>query len=96
MKNSILLKSLFLIILAFCFKEADAQLASDTPPPVSNKPIVNTKPDSVKVRVLASEAPILNQNSPKTNTGNPGTGKAILQSERVNDEKNAKKDLKKQ
>lgn len=96
MKNSILLKSLIVSTLIFCLNKANAQLASDMPAPVSNKPIVNSQQDSVKVRVLASEAPILNQNSPKTNAGNPGSGKVVLPSERLNDEKDVKKNLKKQ
>ena len=94
MKNSILLKCLALGILFFCFKEADAQLASDTPAQAPNKPLVNAKPDS-SVRVLASEAPILIKGSPNTKTRSPNTGKVILPSERVAEEKNAKKSVKK-
>ncbi|WP_435353215.1 hypothetical protein [Emticicia sp. SJ17W-69] len=94
MKNSILLKSLFLTAFVFCFENADAQLASDTPAPVVNKTFVTSKQDSAKV--LASDTPTINQSNSKAKKSSPPSDKTTLPSERIFNKQNELSSPKKQ
>ncbi len=92
MKNSILLKSLLFSALIFCFKEAEAQLASDTPAQVVNKDLVNTKQDSINIaKGLASATPSTIKSTPKAKKSKTSSEKLTLPSEYVSNEENAKK-----
>lgn len=94
MKNSLLFKGLLTCLLFCCLNKASAQLASDTPARVSDRPLTNAGKDST-TRVLASEAPVLKQNNSKAKTGSQSSQTLILPSEQLIENKNAKT-LKKQ